>query len=164
MMNKEYNPPTEEDLIKLLENIFPFINRMGLKILHLQDGNIRVLLPLRGNENHIGTMYAGALFSLAEFVIGPIYYAFFDTSRFYPLVKEMCISYCRPAKTDVSVELQVAEGEMQHIAEEARRNKKCDFTLTTDIKDSFGRVVATTIGKYQMRYTYHDAAILTGDV
>lgn len=64
-------------------------------------------MPGAGNENHIGSMYAGALFTLAEIPGGALFLTSFDSARFYPIVKEMTLRFRRPAKGDIRVEARL---------------------------------------------------------
>jgi acyl-coenzyme A thioesterase PaaI-like protein len=108
-------------------------------------------MPLKGNENHIGIMYAGALFTLAEVPGGALYLTTFDTSRYYPIVKEMNIRFRRPAATDITVELSISENRVKAIQKEAAENGKAEYTLETELKDTEGTVVALGKGVYQLR-------------
>jgi thioesterase domain-containing protein len=128
-----------------------FIHRMGVKLLKSNNGNIKISAPLKGNENHVGIMYAGALFSVAEFIVGPFFWSLFDQDRFYPIVKEMTISYKRPADTDVTVEIDIPKEEIIRIEKEASLAGKSEFILETQIKNISGETVSKTSGIYQIR-------------
>ena len=80
----EFTPETVRELV---EKKIAFVERMGLKVLELMPGSVKLMAPLRGNENHIGSMYAGALFTLAEIPGGALILATFDPTRCYPLIK-----------------------------------------------------------------------------
>ena len=51
--------------IRMLENGIPFVERCGFKVEALERGRVVCRMPIEGNTNHIGTMYAGALFTCA---------------------------------------------------------------------------------------------------
>lgn len=133
------------------ENTFPFVSRCGVKVLELERGYCKMLMPFEPNINHVGMMYAGALYTIAELPGGVIYSTSFDISRFYPIVKDMSIRFRRPAKTDVTVEVRVSEEEIERIQAEADANGKCDFEWDVEIKDASGEVVALTHNVYQLR-------------
>ncbi len=57
---------TPETVKELVEKKIAFVERMGLKVIELTPGYVKLIAPLQGNENHVGSMYAGALFTLAE--------------------------------------------------------------------------------------------------
>ena len=142
---------SKEDIRDLLESKVAFIERTGVKALILEKGRIKLSAPLAGNENHIGTMYAGALFTLAEVPGGALFLTSFDVTRFYPVVKEMKIRFRRPAATDVTIEMMMAEEEVGRIQEEAEESGKSEFVLTGEVKDEKGEVVAISEGVYQIR-------------
>jgi acyl-coenzyme A thioesterase PaaI-like protein len=108
-------------------------------------------MPLAGNVNHIGTMYAGALFTLAELPGGALYFSSFDTSKYYPIVTDLQISFTKAATTEVTVEITLSDAEIARIEGEAASNGKAVFALQAELKDANGNVVATSSGQYQLR-------------
>ena len=90
------------------EEKIDFVKRCGLKAEQLEPGFVRLRMPLSGNQNHIGTLYAGALFTLAEIPGGALFLTSFDVQRFYPLIKEMNLRFRRPATSDITVEVLFA--------------------------------------------------------
>jgi thioesterase domain-containing protein len=128
-----------------------FTERMGLETVELRKGYAKLKAPLEGNENHVGIMYAGALFTLAEVPGGSIFYSLFDGSKYYPVVKDMYIRFRRPATTDITIEMTMTEDEAKKISAEADENGKADFVLEGEMKDASGEVVALSKGTYQIR-------------
>jgi len=140
------------DIVKeLIERKVAFLEHMKLKALELRPGYVKLFAPLGGNENHIGGVYAGAIFTLAEIPGGALFYTSFDETKFYPLVKEMLIQFLRPARTDVSIEISLSEEEIRRVAAEAEENGKGEFILSGEVKDISGQVVALSRGVYQIR-------------
>ncbi len=140
------------DVIKeLVQNKVAFVARMNLKVLDLEPGHVKLWAPLQGNENHVGSIYAGALFTLAEIPGGALCLTMFDLSKYYPIVKEMTIRFIRPALTDVTIESSISKAEWDRIEAEAQRNGKAEFVLEGKIIDRSGEVVATSKGVYQVR-------------
>lgn len=140
-----------ETIARAAENSFPFITRSGIRVQELDRGYCRLSMPLEPNVNHVGTMYAGALFTLAELPGGILYLTSFDTARFYPIVKDMRIRFRRPATGEVSVEARVDDSELTRIQQEAETHGKCEFTWTMTLTDAQGEVVATSENVYQLR-------------
>lgn len=130
---------------------FPFVARCGSKVEELKPGYCKVSMPFKPNINHVGTMYAGALFTLAELPGGVIFLASFDSTRFYPIVKDMQIRFRRPAKTDVTVEVTITNEEVERIQAEADANGKADYAWECELKDASGEVVAISKNTYQLR-------------
>jgi acyl-coenzyme A thioesterase PaaI-like protein len=142
---------TTEIVKPLIEKKVAFLERMKLQVLELGRGHVKLLAPLKGNENHIGGVYAGAIFTLAEIPGGALFYTSFDETKFYPVVKEMTIQFLKPANTDLSIEISLSEEEIGRIEVEAVEKGKSEFRLTGEIKDIDGQVVALSRGIYQIR-------------
>jgi acyl-coenzyme A thioesterase PaaI-like protein len=142
---------TPEVIKQFVEKPFAFVEQTGIQAIELKPRFVKLRMPLKGNENHIGTMYAGALFTLAEIPGGALYLTTFDVSRYYPIAKEMNIRFRRPAATDITVTLSISEKKVQDIQKEAAKNGKAEYTLETELKDTAGTVVALGKGVYQLR-------------
>jgi acyl-coenzyme A thioesterase PaaI-like protein len=136
---------------QLTEEQIAFVRRSGLKAEVLEPGHVRLCMPLEGNQNHIGTLYAGALFTLAEIPGGALFLTSFDSRRFYPIVKEMNLRFRRPAKGDIWVDARMAREEIMRIQQEAVANGRADYLLELQLLDATGEVVAESRGLYQMR-------------
>ncbi|HMK33600.1 MAG TPA: YiiD C-terminal domain-containing protein [Desulfomonilaceae bacterium] len=140
-----------EAVKELIENKVAFVRRMKLKAVELKPCHVKLSAPLQDNENHIGTMYAGALFTLAEIPGGALFLTTFDSSRYYPIVKEMTMTFLRPARTDVTIENDISEEEYRRIQHELTSNGKAEFVLLGRVMDEKGEVVASSRGTYQIR-------------
>ena len=139
------------DLRPLLEQGFPFVERMGVRLDAIEPGYCRMTVPLEGNGNHIGTMYAGALFTLAELPGGAIFLSTFDASRYYPIIKGMDIRFLKPATTDISVEVSIDGAEVDRIKAAAGQAGKADYSWTCERTDTAEVVVARSTNVYQLR-------------
>jgi thioesterase domain-containing protein len=133
------------------EDKITFVKRMNLKAEVLEPGFVRLRVPLAGNENHIGSMYAGALFTLAEIPGGALFLTSFDASKFYPIVKEMNLRFRRPATGDIVVEARLSAEEIERLQTEAQANGKAEYVLELQLTDGSGEVVALSRGIYQLR-------------
>jgi len=144
-------PITNEQLRTMAAKGIPFVANTGLEVEVLEKGYVKMRMPFAPNKNHVGTMYAGALFTLAELPGGSIFMSSFDTSRFYPVVRDMSIRFRRPVTTDVWVEVRVSDEFVQKVQAEAEANGKADYAWECEIKDANGTVVAITKNIYQLR-------------
>ena len=136
---------------QLTEEQIAFVHRSGLKAEVLEPRHVRLRMPLEGNQNHIGTMYAGALFTLAEIPGGALFLTSFDSRRFYPIVKEMNLRFLRPASSDIHVEARLDVEEVARIQEQAVAQGKAEYVLELALLDDAGGVVAQSQGLYQLR-------------
>ncbi len=144
-------PLSFEEIKAYIEKPFAFVERIGLKALVLERGRVCLAVPLEGNVNHIGSMYAGALFTLAEIPGGALYLTSFDTDRFYPVVKEMTLRFIKPVTTDATVEIALDDEAISRIQAEATAHGKSEYILEAQILDTVGQLVATSHGVYQLR-------------
>ncbi|MFP6800836.1 MAG: YiiD C-terminal domain-containing protein [Pseudomonas sp.] len=136
---------------QLTEEQIAFVQRSGLKAEVLEVGHVRLRMPLANNQNHIGSMYAGALFTLAEIPGGALFLTSFDAQRFYPIVKEMNLRFRRPASGDIWVEARLTAEEIQHLQKQATELGKAEYVLQLQLTDESGEVVVESRGLYQLR-------------
>ena len=108
-------------------------------------------MPLAGNTNHIGTMYAGCIFTLGEMAGGAIFGACFDFTRLLPIVKEVTIRYRRPVMTDITLEASLTGERVREVEDGVAEKGKCDFVLDLEIADTQGEIVALVHGTWQVR-------------
>lgn len=133
------------------EEKIDFVKRCGLKAELMEPGHVRLRMPLQANQNHIGSMYAGALFTLAEIPGGALFLTSFDVLRFYPIVKELNLSFHRPASSDILVEACLDTDEIRRIEDEAERLGKAEYRLELQLCNTSGEVVAKSNALYQLR-------------
>ncbi|MGA2331327.1 MAG: YiiD C-terminal domain-containing protein [Syntrophales bacterium] len=140
-----------KDLVGYLEKAIPIIEKMGMRILDLEKQSVRIMLPKEPNLNHIGTVYAGSLFSLADFAGGVLFYSAFDLRKYYPLLKEVTITFKRPATTDITVEASMTPEQAEGIKKLTDEIGKADWTLDLELKDEQGNVCCIVHGNFQLR-------------
>ena len=138
---------------KMLEGGIKFVANSGLRVVELRRGYVKCLMPFAGNGNHIGTMYAGALFTLAEIPGGALFLSSFDASKFYPIVKELDLRFLKPAKGDVTVEISLDDIHIASLSAQAAEKGKAEFILEGQLKTADGTIVAESRGVYQIRST-----------
>ena|ERR1041384_5380120 len=127
---------------------FPFVERLGLELLHVERGRCVLRLPFEPNINHVGMIYAGALFTVAEVPGGVLFRSAFDVARFYPIVGDMQVRFTRPAMTDVIVDARMTDDEIARVTAELEERGKAKYVLEQEIRDAGGELVATTVATY----------------
>ncbi|MBU2514131.1 DUF4442 domain-containing protein [bacterium] len=140
-----------KDIAELSVSIVEAIRRTGLKVVALRDRYAKFVMPLEGNVNHVGAMYAGSLFTLGEFTGGIVPGVSFDITRYFPIVKEIKIKYIAMAKTDIHIEAELSQEEVKRIEAEADENGKADITMDLELKNTNNEVVAIVNGVWQIR-------------
>lgn len=134
-----------------VEEKIAFVKRTGLKLVDSEPGYVHCLMPAKGNENHIGSMYAGALFTLAEIPGGALWLSTFDISKTYPIIKSFNIEYHKPALGDITFTTRLSPDEVTRISNECMDKGKSEFTLKGELRNAEGVTVATSTGIYQLR-------------
>jgi acyl-coenzyme A thioesterase PaaI-like protein len=127
---------------------FPFVERMGLELLHVERGRAVLRAPFEPNVNHVGMVYAGALFTVAEVPGGVLFASAFDLTRFYPIVGDLKIRFSTPARTPVLVDARMTEPEIERVTAELDTAGKAKWVLAQELVDEAGTVVATTEATY----------------
>ena len=144
----------EEKYAKIADfcvNGIPAIKRTGIRMLEMRERYAKLLMPMEGNSNHVGIMYAGSIFSLGEITGGVIAGCSVDFTKYVPIVKDVSIRYRRPALTDVTVEVSMTAEDVKKIVAEAEEKGKADFPLSLEIKDMNNEVVSLVSGTWQIR-------------
>jgi acyl-coenzyme A thioesterase PaaI-like protein len=134
-----------------MEATIPPVHKMGIRVVEAGRGHAVASVPLEGNGNHFGVVYAGVQFTVAEMLGGVIAFATFDTAKYYPLVKGVDIKFTGMARSDLRAETSLDEDEIARIEAEAAEKGKADFTLDAVVKDEAGQTVSVTHGLYQLR-------------
>jgi len=151
MAGKIWGKFEPDNLVKIVEESLPIVQKMGAKVVEMVPGRVTIKMPLAGNNNHIGMMYAGVLFTLGELPGGALCLTLFDGTKYAPLVKSMDITYKRPATTDITVTAVMSTDEAARISEELEKNGKSDFDLENQLVDADEQIVAVTHTAYQIR-------------
>jgi thioesterase domain-containing protein len=134
-----------------IASTIPIAHKMGLKVVEARPGFAATTVPAEGNGNHFGVIYAGVLFTVAEILGGIIPLITFDTTKYFPLVKNLDIQFVSMAKSDVRAQASLDDETIARIEAEAAQRGKADFTLEAVVTDADGKTVATTRGLYQLR-------------
>jgi acyl-coenzyme A thioesterase PaaI-like protein len=134
-----------------MESTIPPVHKMGVRVVEARRGHAVASVPLAGNGNHFGVIYAGVQFTVAEMLGGVIALATFDAAKYYPLVKNVDITYTGMARTDLLAQASLNDDEIARIEADVAENGKADFTLDAVVKDQAGQTVSVTRGLYQLR-------------
>lgn len=134
-----------------LSSTIPIADHMGVQVVEARRGFAAATVPVEGNGNHFGVIYAGVQFTVAEVLGGIIALSTFDTSKYFPLVKNVDIAFRAMATTPLRAEATMDEETIVRVEAEAAAQGKSDYILDAVVTDAAGTVVATTHGLYQLR-------------
>jgi hypothetical protein len=131
-----------------------FVERTGLQRLALGRGHARLLMPIAGNENHVGVMYMGAYTVLAEAVAALPGISILDTSRFFPILKDIYVAFHKSAASDVTAEFRLSEEALGGLITDLERKGSATYLAEFPMHDASGVHVAT--GKVTVKLLSHN--------
>lgn len=140
-----------KELVNYLEKAIKIIEKMGMRILDFQKYSVKIILPKEQNINHIGTVYAGSLFSLADYAGGVLFFATFDMKKYYPILREVTITFKKPGTTDITCEASMSPAQAEQMKSITDETGKADWVLDLELKDEKGDVCSIVHGIFQMR-------------
>ncbi len=143
----ELNSP---ELAKAMFLQMPFLEKLGIKIAYVEKGKARVELPFDiSNTNHLGTIHAGALYTLAETGGGLVITSAATSADVIGVAKSGFIKYKKPAKGMIYIEEEVDPEWVAEKFNQALTGGKADIPFTVHIRDEDGDVVA------EVEFVYH---------
>ncbi len=138
---------SETDAEKIIHGI-EAIHRTGLRFDQVDRNQIVATMPLAGNSNHNGIMYAGSLFSLAECAAGVLFMNRFDATVLAPICANVNIRFRRPASSDVSLTLGISDDQFEKLEKDVLENGKASISFEEDLLDDQGEIVSIADVKY----------------
>jgi acyl-coenzyme A thioesterase PaaI-like protein len=123
----------------LLGRLVPYTGTMGARVEELRPGYARVTLQDRRKvRNHLRSIHAIALMNMAELSTGlALNYAMRPDAR--SILKGLSIDYTKKARGTLTAEAN---------APVLESNEEREITVTTDIRDAEGDVVATAHARW----------------
>jgi hypothetical protein len=121
----------------------PFVDRTGLRRIAADAARSELLMPLAGNENHVGVMYLGALTVLAEAVAATPGIALLDPTRYFPIIKDIYVDFHRMAHSDVSARYGLSQDLQDELLADLERKGSAGYVAEFPMHDSQGATVAT---------------------
>jgi acyl-coenzyme A thioesterase PaaI-like protein len=134
-----------------LGSTIPTAHNMGVRVVEARRGVAATTVPVEGNGNHFGVIYAGVQFTVAEILGGIIALSTFDSSKYFPLVKNIDIAFVGMARSELTAHASLDDETIARVEAEAAERGKSDFNLDAVVTDADGQTVATTRGLYQLR-------------
>jgi len=120
-----------------------FMARTGIRAEAVRPGYGKAVMPLAGNENHVGSMYIGALSVLAEAGAAICGSTIIDYERYFPIVRNMNLEFLRPANSNVSAEYLLDDTEIANLQDELEQGGRAEYTARLSLLDEEGTKVAT---------------------
>ena len=134
-----------------LGSTIPTAKNMGVHVVEARRGFAATTVPVEGNGNHFGVMYAGVVFTVAEVLGGAMALASFRPATHFPLVRSLTIDFLKPGRGPVVAIAQLDDATIERVLAESEDGAKASFELTAEVVGGDDVVIARTRGDYQIR-------------
>lgn len=139
----ETEPQTQQQPRSEPKYRVPFVERTGMTYLEDSRGHARLLMPLAGNENHVGVLYMGAFTVLAEAVAALPGISLLDVERHFPILKDIYVDFHKPAASDVTAEFSLSEETIDGLLADLERKGSATYIAEFPMHDADGTHVAS---------------------
>ncbi|HXA27319.1 MAG TPA: YiiD C-terminal domain-containing protein [Candidatus Angelobacter sp.] len=132
----------------------PYNAMVGVRITEMDGGRARGTLAARPEVgNHVGTMHAGAQFSLIEAISGAaVSSAFLDLlGRAVPLAQGAELTYRRPARGDVVADAVVEPEEIARVRADLEQQGRSRFDVRVTVTDAAGTLATEATMRWYIR-------------
>jgi len=118
----------------------PFVEKVG--VVKNQDGNLSLAFD-ESNENHLQTIHASALFTLAESASGEALQAEFPelVGKVVPVVRDSQIKFKKPAEKSVTAFPKISEESVSKFKTQFQKRNRSSIAVEVVVKDFEENVV-----------------------
>lgn len=127
---------TEADDAQTEKYVIPFIERTGMRTIEQRAGHAKVLMPLAGNENHVGVMYMAAFTVAAEAAAVKPASGFLDKKHFFPIIKDISVDFRKPATSDIAAEFTLSEADIDALQADLERKDSAGYIADLPLIDA----------------------------
>ncbi len=136
---------------ELLSRI-PFLAPLGMEITEDGEGVTHVQLPFReGVTNHVGTLHAGALFTVAETAAGVAAWKVVPGEQAAVLLRSSSVRYTRRAAGKVTASARADESAAEEARAAFETAQRADLVVEATVEDGDGETVFVGSFDYALR-------------
>lgn len=149
-------PSSVSELVRSGIERMPYNAMLGVRILEMDGGHARGALESRPEVgNHVGTMHAGAQFSLIEAASGAaVSSAFLDLlGRAIPLAQGAELTYRRPAQGDVVADATITHEEIARVRADLEAQGRSRFDVRVTVTDARGTLATEATMRWYIKLT-----------
>ncbi|MGE0215538.1 DUF4442 domain-containing protein [Mycolicibacterium sp.] len=142
------------------ENAFPFKRYLGITFPAIDRDGATAALPERPELlNHVGTVHAGALFTVAEGAAAGAFSGGFASRAdgLAPLVRTASIAFRKPARGRITGSGRIV-GDVAEILDRLATDGRVSFDIQTELRDADGVTVVEATFEYYLRASSSRAA------
>ena len=138
----------------------PITTALGIAVAGLDAQHLSLVMPLAPNRNHKGTVFAGSLSALATLAGWSVVWLKLRDAgvQAHVVIQDAQIRYLAPTRSDVTARSTFPDdATWQRALNGLQRRGKARLTLTAELRDDTGAVVATFGGRYVMHTEEQEA-------
>ena len=136
----------------LLSWISPFNARLKATMIAWDDGTCVIgVKRRRGVRNHVGSIHAGALFTLGETCAGLVIVRNFPFGQYRPLMSDVKVNYSKQARGDVVGKCTIAPDVIARMKEDVAGGEVPFVDVLTEISNQDGEIICTVTTTWQVK-------------
>lgn len=133
-------------------SVIPFTSKLGMQVEEARQGYVRMVLPFDAtNANHVGSLHAGAIFTLLETAAGLALVSALGELAMRVLVTGAKISYSRKIIGKAIVVAEIPPELVERVTMEIAAQGKAFFSYTVRVVDEAGEAAAECTFDYRMK-------------
>lgn len=130
----------------------PFNRHLKARMLEWTDERAVVeVRRIRRVRNHVGSIHAGALFTLGETCAGLVIIRNFPFKHFRPLMSDVKVSYTKQARGDVVGEAIIPPADIARMHQTIMQGEVPTIDVTTNIFNDQKEIVAVVTTAWQVK-------------
>lgn len=106
---------------------------------------------IRRVRNHVGSIHAGALFTLGETCAGLVIIRNFPFGKYRPLMSDVKVNYSKQARGDVVGECVLSAADLAKMYEALQRDEIPSLEMTTNIMNDQNEIIAVVTTQWQVK-------------
>lgn len=139
-------------LNRVINHTVPFNKPHGFRVIKMTANSMEIFAPYRKkNFNHVRGIHACAIATVGELAAGLLLMSHFSPKEYRIIMSALQIDYHYQAKKDITAMAALSEAEKKNILERLHTEPKTTQTITTEIKDSDNKAIATLHTTWQIK-------------
>lgn len=135
-----------------LSYLSPFNRHLKAKMLEWNNSKCTIAVRRRWRvRNHVGSVHAGALFTLGETCAGLVIIRNFPFGKYRPLMSDVRVNYSKQARGDVVGECIIAPEEIARMHENFKLEQVPSTEIVTNIYNADKEIIAVVTTVWQVK-------------
>ncbi len=135
-----------------LSFLSPFNAHLKAKMVEWNDNKCAISVKRRRRvRNHVGSIHAGALFTLGETCAGLVIIRNFPFAKFRPLMSDVRVTYSKQARGDVVGRCVIPPETIARMHEEFKKDEIPSVEVATNISNGDGEIIAIVTTVWQVK-------------